>query len=472
MSALPVVLLAAAALLLGRMALELVEGADPSAPAAHGPALHGGVWLHRAVDGLLAGLVILHLLLVGLDLAGIPWRRRTLAAAVVLALGLLVATRRLRRQRRGPARQRPPVPLGWGDGVALVAVTALAGAALHRRIAIPDLVYHWGIKARRYLLAGGVDRDFLADPLRPVPHPDYPDLLPSLYAATGHLRGFFDEVSMLLWSAVFLVLVAAFARRALERGGARGGWLQSGVALVALVGAMFTVAYDLAGGADPLVALALVAALPHLLRTEGSAADPSGPAHGDLRVGLAAALAAGAKIEGVALAAVLVAARLWAEPPEGTGSALPRLRRVLRRLPRLTLPALAVTTPWLVACLRHGLFQATNTGSWDPARLSLVVPAVGRALATPEWHGFAWLLLTLPLLLLRRRLRPAAAVLLLQLALYLAAYLTAPVDTRFYVLSSLPRLLAHLVPAALVLVVLELAPQRRPGSPRVPHAGA
>jgi hypothetical protein len=80
---------------------------------------------------------------------------------------------------------------------------------------------------------------------------------------------------------------------------------------------------------------------------------------------------------------------------------------------------------------------------------------VAEALGTREWHGFAWLLLLLlPWPLAVRRTRPAAAVLALQGLFYLAVYLGAPVEVRYYVLSSLPRLLVHLLPPLLVLLVL------------------
>ncbi len=66
------------------------------------------------------------------------------------------------------------------------------------------------------------------------------------------------------------------------------------------------------------------------------------------------------------------------------------------------------------------------------------------------------LLLALPVLLLRPRARPVAAVCLLQLGFYLWVYLTGPVETHFYVISTLSRLLLHVLPATAIVLVLAL----------------
>ena len=463
--------LAAALALLGGL---FVAAAAPGPAAASGGRRAAGAGAgrraaelaERAVPAVVAGLVGLHLLLLAFDLAGVPWRRRTLAAGLLAAIAAgVLAVRLARRAPRaavGPAAAADPP--GWADAVALACVGTFAAAAWSLRATIPDFVYHWGIKAKRYHLAGGIDWPWLADPLRWTEHPDYPSLLPGLYAVTAHLRGYFDERAMLAWSVAFFALCVLAARRAL--GVAAGGGAVRGatLSLVAAAMAVFAVGYDLAGAADWLVALALLAALPALLEPARAArARPT--AAGDLAVGLAAALAAGAKIEGVVLAVLLVAARLAGRRGPDGGGARARAAAALRRLPRLALPPALVVLPWAVANLRHGLFQGANTGSWDSGRLEVVAGAVVEALATPEWHGLAWTVAASPALLVARRTRAAGAVLALQLAFYLAVYLTAPVDTRFYVLSSLPRLLFPLLPGLLVALVALGSPRGGGGQP-------
>jgi len=180
---------------------------------------------------------------------------------------------------------------------------------------------------------------------------------------------------------------------------------------------------------------------------------------------MAAALAAGVKIEGVPLALLLLALRLVADGGGDASGTAAGWRRwaasTLRRVPRLAGPPALVIAPWLFTCLRHGLFRGTNSGELQLSRLGTVAGAAGEVFNLPEWHALPWLLLLLPPLLLHRRLRPAAALLLAQGAFYLYIYLAAPVDTEFYVLSSLPRLLYHLLPAHLVLLTLAAAGRER-----------
>ncbi len=457
---LPVLALAAALVLLGA-ALWMAAGVAPG-PAALSLARSPECWCLAFA----AGLVSFHVLLMALQAAGVPWRRISMAAGVVVAaalLGLVAAWRR--RRGVGGSGPRPSVatPGGarstggwrWGGWVAGLSLAGFAAAIPARWITLPDFVYHWGLKGKRYHIAGGVDFAFLSDPLHLTEHPDYPNLLPSLFAATAHVRGFFDELSMLSWSLLFAAVLLIFGRAALRRRLA-GPWLEGGTAFFSLVTVMFIAGYQLAGGADLLLALGLVMALPALLAAGGPGDD--------LRVGLAAALVAASKIEGVPLAMLLIAARWWAgrHGPAAADRAAGGTSSLAARLARLTVPPLAVILPWLWTASRHRLFQQANTGSLDLDRLPVVLGAVGEALATPEWYGFSWLLLLLPLTLVWRHTRVAGIVLAIQAAFYLFVYLSAGAEPRFYVLSSFPRLLFHLLPALLLLLWMLLAARPRP----------
>lgn len=450
---LALLLLAAAVPALGHAAL-----AAAGTPPARSTRLPAGRRLPFLAEALaldaLAGVVALFVLLLLLDLTGVPWRRTVLALTLLLTGGVLAALAVRRRHSGKPVEAGvTATPAGWGDAAAVAALLIFAAAAWTRRVNIPDFVYHWGLKGKRYWLAGGIDFAFLGDPLRLTDHPDYPNLLPSLYAVTAEVLGRFRERAMLAWSVLFLALLVVLARRALEVGAEgrpeRRLAVQVGTAGVAMVAVTFALAHHLAGGGDLLVALAVTAAMPGLLG--GRETERWRVAAGDLQVGLAAALAAGAKIEGVPLAAFLVAVRWW---KVGGWAALRRPVALLARVPRLALPPLLAIVPWLAGCVRYGLFQSANTGRVELGRWADVWPAVWQVVNMDDWHRLPWLLLALPLLLLSPRLRPAALVLHLQAAFYLYVYLTAPVDTTFYVLSSLPRLLYHLVVPAVVLVVI------------------
>lgn len=454
MGVLSLLVLLALAAVLGWAAVAAVAPAAP--PRRSEPAL-----------AVVAGLVGLAALLLLFDLAGIPWRRGPLAAGWAAATAAAAAGWWARRPAGWTWPRRPASGLvapGWGEAVAAGAALLYAAAAWTRRITMPDFVYHWGPKAKRALLSGGVDYAFLTDPLRLTDHPDYPHLVPGLYAAVGVVRGAFHERAALLLSVVFLVVAVAGARRAAVAAGLPRQAVQGTVAAAALTLAAFGIGYRMAGGADWAIVAALLVAMPALVGPGAGSGRAGGLGDSDdaLRLGLAAALAAGSKIEGVPLAAVLVGAglaRLASSARRGRreGDRAAALRAAAPDLARLVAPPLLVVVPWAVQSLRHGLFAAENTGPLVASRVPVAVRAAGEAFATPEWLGLPWLLLLLPALLALRATRAAAAVLLLQGGFYGWVFLTSPVDTRFLVLSSLPRLLFHLVPPLLVLLAVALS---------------
>jgi len=219
------------------------------------------------------------------------------------------------------------------------------------------------------------------------------------------------------------------------------------VAFVALACAGFAIGNLMAGAADWLLALALAAALPALLVPPSTA--------GDAQLGICAALAAGAKQEGLVMAAAFVAVALARH-----------LRR--RRRPRafglaalLGPPALVVAyTWWRIG--QHHLLQSYDKGlpAWD--RLLVAVAAIARELVAPAWHGLALLVLALPLLLFVPRLRPFVAVAGLHLAAYLASCAGQDTDTRLLVVTTFSRIVLQLFPATVAaLAVAAFVPQRK-----------
>ncbi|MEM7048289.1 MAG: hypothetical protein AAF604_01460 [Acidobacteriota bacterium] len=423
-----VLLLAVLTVLLGRWAGEGLAAGQGAA---------GDRW---AVEGAV-GLVQVHVILLLFDLAGWRWHPMALTLVFFLLVGLWT----LIRQRSGNGRPvgrlpateaafHPPALAAWG-AVALYGFLAVAG-----RIDLPDFVYHWGIKAHRAYLAQGTDFAYLADPLDLAAHPDYPNLVPNLYGLTYTLGGGFDVAASMLWSVLLFAAMVLSAQEACRRLAIRGFGGQVTVGLMAVAVAMFGIGYRIAGGADWFMALAPLLALPALLVPRGL--------EDDLRLGAAAALAAGAKIEGPALAAVLALVwliRRWRSGTWRWGGAI------------LTLaPAALVVVPWLALNLRHDLFQTTNTGWPDLSRGREIALALVEILNLPEWHFLPWVLLLLPVLLGWRSTRAIAWVCTGQLAFYLFVYFTAPVDVGFYVRSSFPRLLFHLVPVLLVASALWL----------------
>ncbi len=380
-------------------------------------------------------------------LGGLRWS----AALVAATLAGVALVRRLGARPTTFGSARPGAGAWVAAGVA--AVVFVAGAT--GWTTQPDFYYHWGLKARRFLEIGGADYYFLAGPSAWRLHPDYPLLAPELFLLPSLPGGVWREGAALALSAATFALLLLALRRALREAGLGGARLEVvGAAAAALLGA-FWIAYGLTGSAEPLVALALLLALPALM----DSGKPE-PARG-WELGLAAALAAAAKLEGVPLALLVIGAdalrrtvRTRALPP-------------LAHLARTTLPTLVVALPWLLLARAYRLFLETNAGEWRWERAGEILPALAWSALHPDWALAPLALLALPLALRHPRLAAAAAVVLAQLALYLAVYFTGPVDTRFYVLSTFQRLLFHLLPATFVLVAARFAGAAQP-FPRAP----
>jgi hypothetical protein len=152
----------------------------------------------------------------------------------------------------------------------------------------------------------------------------------------------------------------------------------------------------------------------------------------------------------VPLAGLLVAAGLLPH----AGRRWPRWSDLLR----LAAPAALVVLPWLVEVRRWHLFQETNAGAWEWSRGDAIWPAVADVVRLTQWNAIPFVLLLLPAGMARRRTRRLALVLCGQVGFYLFVFYTGPVDTGLLVATSLPRLLLHVVPAALVGTIAALSP--------------
>ncbi len=405
---------------------------------AAGLAAPGDGALYRATLYFLGGAVVLHLLLTLLDAVHVPWHPLLL---VVLGIALYLLGRRF--LPRGPERTGGRTGLGWGEGIALFVLAAFTLLALSGWVTFPDFVFHWGIKGRRFFAARGTDYAYLARPWNWVIHPDYPNLLPELYAVTALLTGRFELPAMMLEASAFFALLLAAAREGLRQGcqgGASRFARQAGVALIACAAGAYGIGGLIVGGADWLIALALAAAVPPLLRPPDRA--------GDFQIGVIAAFAAASKMEGVPLAAFLVLVqwgrRAWGERRPAVGAAL-----------RAGLPVAAVTLPWLYRVVHLHLFQAFNSGPFTPSRGPAILAASLEALRSPAWHGLLWAMFLPPLLLLHRRSRPFAIVATLELLFYFYTYFSSSsaIEPRIFILSNFSRLGFQLIPASLAVAV-------------------
>jgi len=402
-----------------------------------------------------AGLVLLHLFLVGLDLSPLSWSRLSVvvpffvlaAVAAWHSWGGRAIPRRLRSRLAGLSF---PQAIGWGDAVAAACVVVLGGLTLLRRIAASDFIYHWGIKGEKFALAGGIDRSFLAAPWNGYLHPDYPNLVPELFAATALTQGGFPEAAVLLWSVVATGLLLLTARSLLAAALPDRRDVQAGLAILALGTTSFTISWQMTGNADAWLALAVLISVGALQSSPGARMELA-----DLAVGIGAALAASVKTEGVVFAGLAVVVHL--------GRRLARGRPRTAVLLRTVLPAAAVVVPWAATVWTNQLAQSYTRWGFDGRRLLELPPIVLDSLLHDGWHGLslvaAVVVVSLPFF---RRVRLAALVLLGQLAFYVAVYLTTTGDMEFLIRTTAPRLLFHLLPAALVLAFLLLPDGAQP----------
>ncbi|MFL6194465.1 MAG: hypothetical protein ACJ75H_09860 [Thermoanaerobaculia bacterium] len=398
-------------------------------------------FLYRTAIYVLAGAVVFHLIVTLLDFLGVRWSGPLLAVLFLVLYGL-----GWRFLPRGPGREAPS-EWGWGDGVALFAFAAFTLISLTGWNAIPDFVFHWGIKGARFALARGVDYEYLAKGWNWVLHPDYPNLLPEMFAATALLSDGFRMPAMMLEASAFFALLLVACREALRRGGADRFTRQAGLALVALAVAGFGIGHIMAGGADWIPVLAFAAALPPLLRPPDRA--------GDFQIAAIAAFVAAGKMEGIPLAAFLLLAQ-WGRRDLG------ERRLAWREALRMGLPMALVVLPWLGRTLHHHLFLELNSGPFTPSRAGAIAAASLEALRTPAWHGFLWAMFLPPALLFPRRTRPFAAVATLQVAFYFYVYFTSAsaAEPREFVLSNFARRGFHGVPARRGAARVAWGPQR------------
>ncbi|MEM8997417.1 MAG: hypothetical protein AAGF23_21715, partial [Acidobacteriota bacterium] len=321
-----------------------------------------------------------------------------------------------------------------------------AAASVLRMNVHADYVYHWGQKAARYALEGGVDVEFLAAPWNAYLHPDYPSLLPALHASAFNAAGGIAwPVTAVLATLFFAMLLAALFALADAASGVGSNGRALGFAVAVLGSVAFAVGYRQAGGADVAMAAAMTAAACVLVRpaTRG----------GDLDVAVIAGLLAAVKLEGLPAAACLIGLHVLRRAAGPRSADEPRAcwRRALAAGLRSSGPTAVAVGLWAGLTFGNGLFLESNTAAFRLDRLPTVLSGLVHTLLLPDWWLLPLALAALPALLAVRRLRWAAALLLVQLGFYVYSYAAGPVDTAHWIATSAARLLFHLVPAAAVL---------------------
>jgi hypothetical protein len=266
----------------------------------------------RFATGLVIGGTVMWLE----SLAGIPWSRLALAIPLCVAAAALG-----RRWSREGAR---PYTI-WA--IALLAVYGVVTA----RETNADLLFFWGPKAQRFFMARAIDVGFLKFPHYYLMHPDYPPLLPLVYAWSSIAAHRFSYFGATFLTPLYL-LAAVLAFRELARKDVFA------ILLAALLAFGFA-SGRVAGGADPQLLLFEIVALTALTFRDDS----------DHIAAIALAGAVFTKVEGAAFAVIVILA-------------FAMTRRSLKRAAIIAAPAIAFLASWIAFARNHGLLDSYARG--------------------------------------------------------------------------------------------------------------
>ncbi|HEY4229300.1 MAG TPA: hypothetical protein VGO79_03960, partial [Thermoanaerobaculia bacterium] len=299
----------------------------------------------------------------------------------------------------------------------------------------------------RFARARAIDVGFLRDPLHYLIHPDYPPLVPGLYAWGTLIAGRFAWRTALLSFPLFVAFAAitlyGFARPALGRRVA----LENACLLAVLLG-FLGVANMVAGDAEPELFLFEVLALGALVF---AGRTPAGLAAAG--VGLAGAVLT--KIEGTVFAVLVVGAYV----AFGVLGSRSRARMAVI----LGLPPAGALAAWLVFARQNGLLDVFRLG----ARTRLTpgeLPVVLRELVRYDLLGprlAAWAVVG-ALLIARRPPRAALfpiAVALGFLAFMVYMYLSGHGDPTLWIQWSAARLSMTPLICVLIATMTQDSPQ-------------
>jgi hypothetical protein len=268
----------------------------------------------RLAMAFACGCVVLSALMFVFTLVHVPFTRVTLLIAMAVFAALVVKGARIETRQQ---------PLFY----AVLALTTYG--LLTARETCGDLIYFWGPKGQRFYLAETIDVGFLAFPHYQLMHPDYPPLLPLVYAFASSIAHAFSW-----WGAIFAMLLLLLATALAFRGLAREALGDERAAVYAmLLTALLAYGYArsmVAGAGEPMLLLFETIAIAALTFRDD----------GEVLAAIALAGAAWTKVEGAAFVAIVVVAY-----------ALTRRRAVRAAL--AAVPAAVLVVSWIAFAKSH-----------------------------------------------------------------------------------------------------------------------
>jgi hypothetical protein len=388
---------------------------DPTSPAAR---RLGESWLLGA--GVAAGLLMI-----------VPWSRMFVIGALLLValLGAIAARKAL--IARANLRIEAAMPID------LITLVMVAGYARFATIAPPaeiDFIGIWGLKAREFWIARGIDWRFLENPFNTFAHPDYPVLVPLLFDVHAVIAGAWPERWLGVVNVGFGVATLLILRAALSEEIATD-WLRR-TATLALAPLALSPWIGLAECA--MVGYGTAAAL--RLRSAVRHSSVRDALHGAIYLGLAA----NSKNEGLTFIVAAAVALLVTSP----------------RLVVHLWPAAAIASPWIALRFVHHLQSDYLSGyqlrDFFTTLTTLAHNPVGKPLF---WIGAIVALLAGARSLGRERF--LVVTIGAQLLFFVAAYLVTPHDVAWHVRWSWERITAQITPLIGFLALVAIAPLRQ-----------
>jgi len=377
------------------------------------------IWL---AESFLLGAGLGFALLMLESLLNIPWTR---AGVMVPLLAIAVIGIVVRRHALRVAMPR----VHWLDLVTLVLIAGYARFATMWPTPEYDFIGIWGVKAKEFFVARGIDWNWLANPFNAFAHVDYPLLVPLTFDLQMLVSGGEPGLMNVAFGVATLLMLRGFLDEEIET-----RWV-SALATIALAWTALSPWIGLAEGA--LVAYG-TAGLLFIRRGD--------VARGAVMLGLAASC----KNEGLTL---IVAAAI----------ASFQLRKLW--------PAAAIAAPWLILRAAHHLQTDLTSGPMLPRvieHLSNPGPMLRAMFIYSLGKPLFWSGILLALLIGVRQLRRErflALAIVIQLAFFIAAYLVTPHDVTWHVRWSWERIVTQLAAAMGFLAVAVLFGSAPPSSP-------
>ena len=374
----------------------------------------------------LYGCGAIHFVLLALSVLHMRWSLLSITIPVLLAM-LPLTRARARARARALARLTPV------DALTLIAPAALTAYATLAPLWEWDFWAIWGLKARVFLDAGGIDWRFLESQWNVFSHPDYPLLVPFVYDFAALVNGEWSDrwlgLLFVAWALALILVVRDLA--SLETTPLKAALITVAVSFLAISRYV-----GLAEGA----LVAFIGAGVLFVRKALNDGDDAAWRHGAILLGLAACT----KNEGLAMLASVAVALAIVD---------------VKKLTRLW-PAAAIALPWLVLRAVHDLPTDVVSGSLATRFAARVTESGTMAkLLIANLHApWLWAALLVGLLLIdRRRERFVLLAVAIQIAVYIGIYFVTPRELAWHIGTSWPRLTMHVAGPLAFAVMIELA---------------